>query len=923
MSETHTVHNINDFNIPSFKAFWNNSTYNKFDGSMIYIKEEIYQNSHVVEVQGTKCVKGSLAKNGAAIDILGFYRSPSTNIDDFIINLDTILREHTSADPNQISVIAGDLNINILDTTTPSVNNYLTVLNSYGFHSKINKATRVQGNSATCIDHFFIKSNNDIYDNTSGVILTTHLTDHYPILLNIKLKLVETIPKKQSIKKLDHQALSQLLSNAGWDDVLGCNDVNISTNNFITKLKYYIEKCTNTRKLNNKRKCLKPWITGGLLRSIRKRDALKKQCTLSPNNLASLNNYKKYRNSLSKLIKKSRYDYYKDKLGQCLNDSKKTWSVIREATGDRENRHEINYITDRNNVKLTEPKLIANEFNSYFSTIGGVLAGGITPPPPAVRGIGVHNTANPNTFYLAPTTENELINEINSLKSGVSSGEDGVTSEVLKYNHQHLLQPLKHIINCIFYSGVYPDALKTAIIVPIHKQGERGLTSNYRPIALISSISKLFEKCIKHKVMLFLEKYNLLSSNQFAFREDLGTEGALCKVTETILQGLDAGDRVVGIFLDLKKAFDTVDHRILLERLQNMGIRGTTNNLFKSYLTGRTQKVKIIDAVSDTLQVECGVPQGTVLGPLLFNIYMNDVLSVCGGGRVFCFADDTAVIINGKSWNSVMKKAEKAITELKTWLDASLLSLNTDKTKFMTFGLTRSTLPQLQYLRIHRPDCTMDANACNCSTKIEREPFLKYLGILIDETLTWKNHIEYTTTKIRKLIYKFYQLRHILPLKTLRMVYFSLVESIICYGIVIWGNAGGTIMSALYVAQKYIIKIMLFKNKRFPTQELFQESSLLTLEQLYIKSIIRFMMNYSYYKNNLNHQINTRTAARHDVLLPSVRCTVAQKHIGYVGPKIYNILPPQFRASRYKQIKSKVNSWIIENNITAELYKNR
>lgn len=302
---------------------------------------------------------------------------------------------------------------------------------------------------------------------------------------------------------------------------------------------------------------------------------------------------------------------------------------------------------------------------------------------------------------------------------------------------------------------------------------------------------------------------------------------------------------------------------------------------------------------------------------------MNDALSVCSTGKVFCFADDTAVIINDNSWKSVMKKAEKAIKELKAWLDGSLLSLNVDKTKFMTFGLTQSALPAFQYLMVHKHDCKMDTATCECNQRIERRPFLRYLGVLVDETLTWRNQIEYTTTKIRKLIYKFYQLRNILPLGTLKMVYFSLVESIINYGIVVWGNAGRAITSTLFVAQKYIIKIMLFKNKRFPTQQLFRESDLLTVEQLYIKSIIRFMMKYPYYKVNLQHQVNTRTAARCDVSLPLVRCVAVQRHIKYIGPKIYNVLPHRFRSAQYKKVKNEINSWIIGNNISLELCRNQ
>ena len=589
--------------------------------------------------------------------------------------------------------------------------------------------------------------------------------------------------------------------------------------------------------------------------------------------------------------------------------------MIREATNDVQVRSDIKCLLNEKNVEITDKLLIANEFNSNFNNVGKNLAKKIKVPH-NVQHFYQRNNVCPVSFYLTPISENEIVTQINTLKNGLSCGEDRISLETIKTKYKTLLRPLSHIINTIFSTGVFPKILKTAVIVPLFKQGNKKLANNYRPISLISTVSKLIEKCIKHKLMSFLEQHKLLSNNQYGFRKDTSTENALCKVTDIILNDLDSGKKVVGIFLDLAKAFDTVAHQILLERLYNMGIRGIANDLFRSYLSDRSHRVKVENIFSDPLKVECGVPQGTVLGPLLFNIYVNSIFSVLDEGNIHCFADDTIIIVNGLTWDLAILEAERAFFKIKRWLDSSFLSLNIDKTKFVTFALTKKGLPDIQYLMLHDSDCPMNKESCKCNNLIERKNNWKYLGIFIDENLSWKDHVNYVTTKVRKLIFKFYELRNVLNIKVLKMIYYSLVESIINYGLVVWGYARKTAMSALEVAQKYVIKIMYFKNKRYPTGLLFQESGLFNLEQLYIKSIVRYMLKNQCYKNMLQHNLNTRNVANNNVFVPAMSHSATQRHICFVGPKLYNVLPLQFKNKSYTKVKQKLKNWILETRIS-------
>lgn len=919
MSETHTVRNASDFSIDGYCTIWNESTINRCDGCMMYVREEILQEFKLIEVNNVKCILVSVSKNNIMADVLGYYRCHSTNVDAFINDLESILTQSIT-DQKKICIFAGDININILNKSlSNTVNNYITLLNSFGFVSLINKPTRVQGNSKTCLDHIFVRCRDSVYDNLKSVVLHSDLTDHYPVLINIKSsKSDATTNSDKTIKLLDFQKITNLMSETGWDDVIRENDVEKSAVGFIGRIRGIINLSSYNKKITNKKVKLKPWITSGLLISIRKRDFLKKQCTINPNCMDTLNKYTRYRAELTKLLKKTKHEYYRTKINQNMGDSRQTWKIIREATNDRGKRSEIKSILTETNSKLTDPISMAGEFNRYFTEIGVTLADKIKSN--LGNKLPHKKYKNPHSFFFTPVTDNEILTQIKTLKNNVKSGEDQITTEIIKANHQFILEPLKHIINRIFCTGIFPSVLKKAIVVPLYKQGNREQMVNYRPISLISSVSKLIEKCIVHKVTMFLEKHDIMSKKQYAFKQNTSTEDTLCMVTEKILKGLNDERKVMGIFLDLRRAFDTVAHGILLERLDSIGIRGIAKKLFRSFLCKRLQQVRISDKFSGPLVVEFGVPQGTVLGPFLFNIYLNEMLSVLEEDCTFCFADDTALIITGESWKVTVNKAEEAITKIKNWLDHSLLSLNIEKTKFMAFNLKGNTPSPITEIKIHSENCNLNRNTCKCKDKIEKTHCIKYLGVFLDENLNWKRHIEYVTNKVRKVIHKFYELRHVLPRNTLKMVYYSLVESTLNYGLVVWGGACKTFLTAPFIAQKYIIKIMLFKDRRFSTELLFQECGLLTLEQLYIKSLIRYMMKSPDFAKSIQHNQNTRNACCRNVVLPQTRLSIVQRHICYLGPKIYNTLPVCFKLLPYKIARKKINNFILDGKLRINMY---
>ena len=247
---------------------------------------------------------------------------------------------------------------------------------------------------------------------------------------------------------------------------------------------------------------------------------------------------------------------------------------------------------------------------------------------------------NENTLFLEPTNQLELLKIIKQMKNK-AGGIDGISVMVLKNIARYIVNPLTHIINLCILQSIWPVALKNAEIVPIFKSGDRSLPTNYRPISLISNIAKIFEKIIHNRLYKFLNKHNLISNKQFGFRKNIGTKDAILQVTKNITDGINKDEKVLGTFLDLAKAFDTVSHLILLLKLERYGVRGPTLELFKS---NRKQKVRIDETYSDSLNVNTGVPQGTILGPLLFIVYINDLLSLLPENAIFSYADDTVIL---------------------------------------------------------------------------------------------------------------------------------------------------------------------------------------------------------------------------------------------------------------------------------------
>lgn len=340
---------------------------------------------------------------------------------------------------------------------------------------------------------------------------------------------------------------------------------------------------------------------------------------------------------------------------------------------------------------------------------------------------------------------------IKGFSNNKTAGPDKLTFKIIKNISQYILKPLCDIFNLCFHTAYFPKALKESVVIPIYKNGDKESVNNYRPISIISNLGKILEKAIYTRLLSFINDNGILSPKQFGFRSGKSTQDAICFLTDKIYKALDNSIPCMSIFLDLAKAFDTVDHDLLFQKLERYGIRGLPLRLIKSYFSNRKQRTKIGDNYSSELTLEVGVPQGTVLGPLFFILYINSLLTLELNSEIISYADDTAVYIEGDSWEQVRIKAVQVMTVIKQWLVENKLTLNILKSNFVTFSCNITSQSNFDFIETHDSSCKNSAG-CKCE-KISKKDNIRYLGVDIDSHLRWNIHISRICKNLRKTIY--------------------------------------------------------------------------------------------------------------------------------------------------------------------------
>ena len=817
-----------------------------------------------------------ITSNTTSIIVCAVYRPHSKHeyIEEFCNNLCTLLQSNTLK--NKKIILIGDLNINLLEHTTHNpTNNFLATLQTMNLFPHISRPTRFPDSSnlgePSLLDHIYTNFNN----NFSSGIIHYPLSDHLPIFLNI------FVPTKQNnlhkiefriINQTNKEKFGQSINMINWNALLQAEDIDDNCLIFLNKLKEIFYNCfpLQTKQITEKR-LNSPWLSQAVLNSIKSKNFLYKDFKIGA---VTEFQYKKYRNILNNTIKQAKKIYYITQFTNFKNDTRNIWKIINKLKNNNHKNNDMHHIFYNGN-KFTEPSDIAKSFNEYYINIAPNLDENL--PPSNINPLSFLRGDYPHSMAVPEIIPQDVICAIESLKNKKCSVNE-IPVSILKLYKKQFAIPLTILFNNSINNGKFPQTFKHATVVPIHKKGSKYELSNYRPISLLNTFSKIFEKLMKKFLVNYLENKNILNQRQFGFRNGLSTFDALKTFSEDIYSNLNKKHSVLSIYIDFTKAFDTVKHDILLQKLHYYGIRGNIHNWFKDYLSQRTQSTKFFNSISPSLPIQYGVPQGSVLGPILFLLYINDIAHIFTNLKTVLFADDSTLYVTGEHPINLIHKANTDLQIFYTWCLSNRLTVNLNKTYFMLFS--------------NKPTALLPPLLLSQNNTITRTNKHTLLGITFDDTLTFKYHIENLTLKLSRLVSMLHQVKELMPKDILKTLYNAHVLPHLNYCTPIWCNTYPTHLLPLIRLQKKIIRIITNSDYFAHTQPLFKETGTLKVFDINKLQISVFM--YKKIKSNTHISLphHTHFTRTHENLrIPVPNLTIFQHSLSFTGPKTWNSIP--------------------------------
>ena len=814
------------------------------------------------------------------------YRIPHTSVNEFNNEIEILLQSLKTTNTNII--ITGDFNINLMNiNSTPSTNNFLDLMLAEKYLPQITLPTRITKTTATLIDNIFTKTslNNQI---TSGIISTV-ISDHYP---NFSIFPVQTqkqnspkITFKRKFTKKNIEAFKTDLEKENWQNIYNTQliSVNDKWNYFISKYKALLDKNipiekTKFKKYKHK---LAPWLTIGILTSIKTRDKLHRKLTKEKNeqkNTKLEEKYKTYQLQLKKIINIRKNQYWSEKIQEAKSDYKTTWKIINQLLYKTNKQTQSPKQMETNGKIITNTLEIADEFNTYFTDIGKRL----TKNTPPINNIQKETIKSIDSIFITPVDYQEILKIVANMKNKLSTGPDDISPRIIKTTITSILKPLTYIINESLQRGEVPNSMKIAKVIPVYKKNDPNQFTNYRPISLLSSFSKILERTVHNRVFNFLQNKNLLNKSQYGFRTNHSTEQAIIEIQNNIIENFKNNTITAGIFLDLSKAFDCINHTILINKLENHGIRGNCLKWFKNYLSNRLQYVTLNKINSKTIPIDTGIPQGTILGPLLFIIYMNDLKT--NHGTLISFADDTNLLYNDSNLQTLETKINQDLRQISNWLQINKLNLNVDKSKLLLFR------------KDTQKHNNQELNLTINNNRIKEYTETNFLGVILQNNLKWDKQYQKISNKTSQLNYIINKLKHSLSSKILTTIYNSLVLPHLNYGILSWYTPNTILTKRIITLQKKLIRNITCSKYNSHTEPLFRKLKLLKLNDifkqkgsiLYLKSINKETSHYIQEQlkpNNTYYTHNTRQAQ--NIRLNQIKSNYDKQSINY---KIHHIV---------------------------------
>ena len=793
---------INGFRFARHDRTWTNrdkTEAKKGGGLGIFIRDDITFSEHELRSinRSSKDVEGQwvmLSPNYQKKIIIGnLYRPPMGNFDAFIEYLAACL-EYIKSYKNVDFIIMGDMNVNYLDNNCPKTKQLKSWAKLSGFTQLIDKPTRITPRKAGCLDLIFVNSINI----TSHGIVDLNISDHelvYVTKCKLKKPVVKTSFMGRSYKNFDENNFRDLLLNNNWAAFDNEGNVDRAWQIMLN----YIRRAIDTLcpiKMFKINKLKDVWITDEILELIKDKDRAMtraKRTGIQADWIVARN----LKNSAIKAIRNAKAEFIKNKLEIHSKDSKKFWNSVSEIMPNKKKSQTYKItLKDKENDDLIPEDRTADYVNKYFTNIGPKLARASSSQW-NYQGINIESEIPEIVTNGAEVKR--LIKEIDINKS---SATNGISSRVFKSAFQILSDKLTKLFNNSFSSGIFPSDWKVATIIPLPKDGDPFDVSNLRPVSLLPLPGKLIEKIVYNRLYSFFETNTALDDRQGGFRSGHSTINTVANFTEDIYQAINNRMFTVATFIDLQKAFDTVDHVILLMKLEKLGIKGFPHQWLTSYFHNRMQATLTNGVTSDLLQVQCGVPQGSILGSLMFLVYINDMGRVFQNSRFYLYADDTVVYSVDEDPRTAVIKVQEDVNKLYSWCLSNKLTINVKKTKAVIFGMGN------RIKRLDPPVIKLGSN------EIEYVQSYKYLGLTLDQSLTFNKHLNNVIRTASHKTYQLSKIRNYINEETSIRLYKTMILPYMDYGDIIYDAASLKQLNKLQKIQNHCLRI---GNKSQPT----------------------------------------------------------------------------------------------------------
>lgn len=847
-------------------------------GSLILLRKNIIskQRNDIVGMSVEQIVEMSCVELEEHI-VMSVYRPPyEQNFSTFESVMEDVLRILFKS--NKKILVCGDFNVNILENDNMISCKFLNLFNSFNLKNVFCTPTRVTSTTSSCLDNIFC--NCDILNQN---IVKNIQSDHYGQEIVIPYKVLSTrieiktrLITQNRLQQFNENVFNQLLHKEAV--VSNCTGNSLYKQMFSVLVSEF-EKKFPVKKINmtcNKFK-FSDWATAGIRKS---RERLFELYELK--NIIQTDTFKDYVRNYSKIFKKvcivAKSNLINKKIKISDNKIKTIWNIIIKESGKLKFQSN-EYVLNTSNGLISSDLEVAQEFETFFSQIPFKTTQTLnSSSTKAVALLSTHVGACEAEFKFKHTNPELIIKTFKQLKIKSTKDLWGMSVKIFTSIIGTLAPYLAVIFNKCIDEGTFPDLMKHSKLIPLFKAGDNKDPGNFRPVSVLPVLSKIFEKLILNQITIHFSVNQIFHTQQFGFTKGRSTIDAGANLVRYIFNAWENKEDAVGIFCDLSKAFDCVEHQTLLSKLHHYGIKDNALRLLHSYLIDRIQTVLINEARSTGSQVRIGVPQGSILGPFLFLVYINDLPFMAERlSNVVLFADDTSLVfkINRTSVQDNISHVNTALKQLHEWFTVNNLVLNAKKTKCIHFKLP-NVAHSIGSVKINNEVLDVIENTV-------------FLGITVDSRLQWGPHIITLSKRLSSAIYAIKKIKQLTDVHTARLVYYSYFHSVMCYGILLWGRAAD--IDTIFVLQKRAVRAIYGLKSRDSLRELFKTINIITVPSQYIyENIMYVRKNLSLFRTRGDiHKINTRN--RNKLITVQTRLSKIQKSFVWLCTEYYNKLP--------------------------------